>query len=82
MVYVCGEMSSEPLYAIILLGMGINVFSMNPLYIPIVKRALRKIEMKRAKEIVNKAFEESPEKMESFLLKEIESNFGETLKEI
>ncbi len=82
MVYVCGEMSSEPLYAIILLGMGINVFSMNPLYIPIVKRALRKIEMKKAKEIVQKAFEESPEKMESLLLREIESNFGEALKEM
>lgn len=82
MVYVCGEMSSEPLYAIILLGMDINVFSMNPLHIPIVKRALRRVEMVRAKAIVQKAFEISPEEMESFLLKEIEATFGEALKEI
>lgn len=82
MVYVCGEMSSEPLYAIILLGMGINVFSMNPLHIPIVKRALRRVEMVRAKAIVQKAFDISPEEMESFLLKEIEATFGEALKEI
>ncbi len=81
MVYVCGEMSSEPLYAIILLGIGINVFSMNPLHIPVVKRALRKVEMVKAKEIVQKAFEISPEEMESFLLREIEANFGEALKE-
>ncbi len=81
MVYVCGEISSEPLYAIILLGMGINVFSMNPLHIPVVKRALRKVEMVKAKEIVQKAFEISPEEMESFLLREIEANFGEALKE-
>lgn len=81
MVYVCGEMSSEPLYAIILLGLGINVFSMNPLYIPGVKRVLRKTEMKRAREIVQKSFELPPEEMENFLLKEINSSFGEILKE-
>lgn len=82
MVYVCGEMSSEPIYAIILLGMGVNVFSMNPLHIPVVKRALRRVEMVRARTIVQRAFEISPEEMENFLLREIEENFGEALKEI
>lgn len=80
MVYVCGEMSSEPLYAIILLGMGINIFSMNPLYIPVVKKVLRKIEMRKAEEIVKKTFEQPPEEMENFLLREIELNFGDILR--
>ncbi len=82
MVYVCGEMASEPIYAIILLGMGINVFSMNPLYIPIVKKALRKIEKVKAEEIVRKAFDRAPEEMEKFLLSEIDSNFGNIIREI
>jgi phosphotransferase system enzyme I (PtsI) len=81
MVYVCGEMSSEPLYAIILLGLGIKVFSMNPIYIPLIKKVLRKIEMEKAKEIVNRAFELSPEDMEKFLIKEIERNFGDFIRE-
>ncbi len=82
MVYVCGEMASEPLYTIVFLGMDINTFSMNPLYIPIVKKVLRKIEMKKAKEIVQESLELPPEEMENFLLRGIESNFGEVLKEI
>lgn len=82
MVYVCGEMSSEPLYAIVLFGLGINIFSMNPLYIPLIKKVLRKIEVKKAKEILQKALELPPEEMENYIREEINSNFGEILKEM
>ncbi len=82
MVYVCGEMASEPLYAIVLLGLGINTFSMNPFFIPLVKRVLRQVKMDKAKEILENALELPPEEMEKFILNEINSNFGEILREI
>jgi phosphotransferase system enzyme I (PtsI) len=40
-VAICGEMAAEPIYAVVLLGLGLNEFSMNPLSIPEVKKVLR-----------------------------------------
>lgn len=42
-VCICGEMAGEPLYAMVLAGLGLNEFSMNPACIPRVKRVLRQI---------------------------------------
>jgi len=41
--YMCGEMAGEPLYAPILLGLGVDELSMNPQAIPMVKNAIRSI---------------------------------------
>jgi phosphoenolpyruvate-protein phosphotransferase (PTS system enzyme I) len=41
--YMCGEMAGEPLYAPILLGLGIDELSMNPQAIPMVKNAIRSV---------------------------------------
>ena len=37
-VAICGEMAAEPAYALILLGMGLDEFSMTPVSIPKVKK--------------------------------------------
>jgi phosphoenolpyruvate-protein phosphotransferase (PTS system enzyme I) len=42
--YMCGEMAGEPLYAPILLGLGVDELSMNPQAIPMVKNAIRSID--------------------------------------
>jgi phosphotransferase system enzyme I (PtsI) len=44
--YMCGEMAGEPLYAPILLGLGVDELSMNPQAIPLVKDAIRSIDSK------------------------------------
>jgi phosphoenolpyruvate-protein phosphotransferase (PTS system enzyme I) len=42
--YMCGEMAAEPLFAPILLGLGVDELSMNPQAIPMVKNAIRAID--------------------------------------
>jgi phosphotransferase system enzyme I (PtsI) len=54
-VTVCGEMAADPLCAIVLLGLGLKNFSMNPIFIPRIKRVLRLIEYATAKKIVHRA---------------------------
>lgn len=51
-VAVCGEMAADPLSAIVLLGLGLKHFSMNPIFIPRIKRVLRSVEFDTAKNIV------------------------------
>ena len=41
--YMCGEMAGEPLFAPLLLGLGVDELSMNPQAIPSVKNAIRSI---------------------------------------
>lgn len=52
-VTVCGEMAADPLSAIVLLGFGLRMFSMNPIFIPRIKKTLRSIEYRTAKKIVD-----------------------------
>jgi phosphotransferase system enzyme I (PtsI) len=54
-VAVCGEMAADPLSAIVLLGLGLRKFSMNPIFIPRIKNVLRSVEYKTAEEIVQEA---------------------------
>jgi len=53
-VTLCGEMGGDPRATIVLLGLGIEGFSMSPASIPIVKKVIRNVEIKEAKEIVDK----------------------------
>jgi phosphotransferase system enzyme I (PtsP) len=47
---LCGEMASDPLNAILLLGLGITEFSLSAPSLPAVKQALRAISRKEAEE--------------------------------
>lgn len=48
-VGMCGEMAGDPLSALVLLGMGLEEFSMGSLYIPVIKKTIRSISYKAAK---------------------------------
>ncbi len=50
-VSICGEMCSEPIYAVLLLGLGLRSFSVSPIAIPTVKRMIRQLTMRDAVEV-------------------------------
>ncbi len=50
-VNVCGEMSGEAMYALLLVGMGLRQLSLTPHNIPEVKRLIRSVTITRAEEI-------------------------------
>jgi phosphoenolpyruvate-protein kinase (PTS system EI component) len=52
-VGMCGELAAEPLAIPILLGLGLDEFSMNPPAIPFVKQIIRSISMATAREIAS-----------------------------
>jgi phosphotransferase system enzyme I (PtsI) len=53
-VYMCGEMAGEPLYAPILLGLGLNELSTNAQAVPLVKNAIRQIDAAESRNFVQK----------------------------
>jgi phosphotransferase system enzyme I (PtsI) len=50
-VGLCGEMGGDPVFTMILLGMGLDEFSMSPQVIPEIKRIIRSITLKEAQEL-------------------------------
>jgi phosphoenolpyruvate-protein kinase (PTS system EI component) len=48
-VGMCGEMAGDPVSAFVLLGMGLEEFSMGSLYIPVIKKAIRSVSYQTAK---------------------------------
>jgi phosphotransferase system enzyme I (PtsI) len=56
-VGMCGEMASDPLASVILLGLGLDEYSMSPSSIPEVKRILRSVSVPQARQLVETIME-------------------------
>jgi phosphotransferase system enzyme I (PtsI) len=54
-VSVCGEMCADPLYTMLLLGMGVRKFSATPHNVPEVKKLIRLITLEEAKNVARGA---------------------------
>jgi len=52
---MCGEMAGDIVMTVILLGMGLDEFSTSPIAIPEIKRIIRSVTIRQAKEIANEA---------------------------
>ncbi len=55
-VAICGEMAAEPAYAIILLGLDLDEFSMTPVSIPKVKKIFRMLRFEETRSLVEELF--------------------------
>ena len=52
---MCGEMAGDIIMTIILLGLGLDEFSTSPIAIPEIKRIIRSVTLRQAKEIAQEA---------------------------
>ncbi len=77
-VSVCGDMATEPLAALVLLGMGVRSFSMPPVFIPYAKDFLLTIELAEIRELTREALTlPSADDIEGFM----RHHLGERLKD-
>lgn len=81
-VGMCGEMAGDPVYSLLLLGMGLDELSMSAFSIPRVKQVLRNISYDDAKAITEKVFSLSTaEDIRAHLTVEIKNRFSDELWE-
>ncbi|MBI3951382.1 MAG: phosphoenolpyruvate--protein phosphotransferase [Acidobacteria bacterium] len=67
-VEVCGEMASDPLHALVLIGLGLRSLSMAPKAIPFIKDIIRLVDSQILQKTVARALElESAEQVEELL---------------
>jgi len=67
-VAVCGEMAGEPMYALILLGLGVQVFSVSPATLLEIKKVIRSVTMDQAREVCEKVFQfDSDREVDAYL---------------
>ena len=51
-VYMCGEMAADPYASVVLLGLGLDGFSMSSFGIPEIKRIIRSVSVSEAEELI------------------------------
>jgi phosphotransferase system enzyme I (PtsI) len=82
-VGICGEMSGEPLFAFLLLGLGLDEFSMPPPRVPKVKDLIRSVSFQEAKEIAEKAITFiTPREVEGYLQGELKKILKDNFERI
>jgi phosphotransferase system enzyme I (PtsI) len=69
-VSVCGEMAGDPLYTLLLLGLGLNTFSMNGPDIPEVKKVIRSTTLEHAKQVARRVMSFDSERQVMHFLRE------------
>jgi phosphotransferase system enzyme I (PtsI) len=69
-VSVCGEMAGDPLYTLLLLGLGLNTFSMNGPDVPEVKKIIRSTTMENARHVARKVMSFDSERQVMHFLRE------------
>jgi phosphoenolpyruvate-protein phosphotransferase (PTS system enzyme I) len=80
-VSMCGEMASDPIYAIVLLGLGLEIYSMNPSSIPVIKNIVRSVRYKDCRRIAEIALQKkTAQEIEEFVIESVAMRFPEGLR--
>jgi phosphotransferase system enzyme I (PtsI) len=69
-VSVCGEMAGDPLYTLLLLGLGLTTFSMNGPDVPEVKKIIRSTTMEHARHVARRVMSFDSERQVMHFLRE------------
>jgi phosphotransferase system enzyme I (PtsI) len=79
-VSMCGEMASDPLFAIVLLGLGLEIFSMNPSMVPVIKNVIRSVRYKDCRRIAEIALQKkTAQEIEEFIIESVAMRIPEGL---
>src|SRR5215212_2919822 len=79
-VSMCGEMASDPLFAIVLVGLGLEIFSMNPSQIPVVKNVIRSVRYRDCRRIAEIALQKkTAQEIEEFVIESVAMRIPEGL---
>lgn len=79
-VSMCGEMAADPIYAIVLLGLGLEIFSMNPSSIPVIKNVIRSVRYRDCRRIAEIALQKkTAQEIEEFVIESVATRFPEGL---
>ncbi|MBW1783212.1 MAG: phosphoenolpyruvate--protein phosphotransferase [Deltaproteobacteria bacterium] len=77
-VFLCGEMAGDPLCIAILLGIGLDGFSMNARAIPLIKKMVRSISMEQARaDLENIMLLNTAKEVRSYILERTRRMFPE-----
>jgi phosphotransferase system enzyme I (PtsI) len=80
-VAMCGEMAGDPLYIPMLLGLGVEEFSMNPMAIPVVKRVIRMTSQEKARETTGRALRlHTVEEVNAYVTREMDRLFPDIFR--
>ncbi len=75
---MCGEMASDPLYGMLLVGLGFDELSMTPGSIPLMKRIIRSVTYGQAAEAAQRVFAcPTAKEVEQLLRQEMRARFPE-----
>lgn len=67
-VGVCGEMAGEPVYTLVLLGLGVHVFSVSQASLLEIKKVIRSVTMDQAREVCDKVYQfDSDREVDAYL---------------
>ncbi|MDB5297176.1 MAG: ptsI [Phycisphaerales bacterium] len=69
-VSICGEMAGDPLYTLLLLGLGLPVFSMNGPDVPEVKKIIRSTTIEHARTVARRVMSFDSERQVMHFLRE------------
>lgn len=78
-VSVCGEMSSNPITSLLLVGLGVRILSASPASLPQMKQALRQVSLEDCTQIAKRVFDfDTAREVDTYL----KTRFAELLPEM
>ncbi|MGI9455531.1 MAG: putative PEP-binding protein, partial [Aeoliella sp.] len=77
-INMCGQMSGNPLYTMLLLGMGLRSLSVTPAAVPEVKRVCRSVSIQQCQEVAERTRKlEGAREVKAYLKEELSKVFPE-----
>ncbi len=79
-VGMCGEMASDPLATMLLIGLGIDELSVSPMFLPLIKEIIRRVDFSECENLADRALSYNTSKeVEAYLKSVLRRRFKDLL---